>query len=142
MAAPAQAAQLQTNITRVLYVTCPVIRPQASDLPSFRGRPLYLCGASLGGCIALRATLHRPELFQGLVLLAPMLSLEKVAQAGINWLLRPIGNVISLLAPRSQARHVVVGSAYVACYLLACCSSRCSILQTGCCGPQAMSSAC
>lgn len=73
-----------------------------SDLKAFRRHPIFLCGASLGGCIALQAALHSKHLFAGLVLLAPMLSLDKVTQQGMNWLLRPIGNFLSMLAPKSQ----------------------------------------
>jgi len=46
--------------------------------------PLFGLGCSLGGCIALQASMRQPALFQGLVLLAPMLSLERVKRAGAN----------------------------------------------------------
>jgi len=74
------------------------------DLPAFARTPIFLVGGSLGGCIAMRAAIRDASLFAGLVLLAPMLSLEKVARQGLNWLLRPIGAAISLLAPAAAVR--------------------------------------
>jgi hypothetical protein len=49
--------------------------------------PAFGVGCSLGGCIALLASMRRPGLFKGLVLLAPMLSLERIKKAGINRIL-------------------------------------------------------
>ena len=46
--------------------------------------PTFALGCSLGGCVALTAALREPALFRGLVLLAPMLSLERVKRAGKN----------------------------------------------------------
>lgn len=59
-----------------------------SDQPAFAGQRLFLMGISMGGCVAAHAALKRPDLFSGAVLLAPMLSLEKVAKAGLNPYLR------------------------------------------------------
>jgi hypothetical protein len=39
------------------------------------------------------------KLFTGLALLAPMLSLEKVANSGMNRILRPVGFILNKLAP-------------------------------------------
>jgi len=46
--------------------------------------PLFGVGCSMGGCIALSAALKEPSVFDGLVLLAPCLSLERVKRAGAN----------------------------------------------------------
>jgi acylglycerol lipase len=61
--------------------------------------PLFISGISLGGCIALTAARQAPELFAGAVLLAPMLSLKKVARQGLNPYLRPLSAVLSVLVP-------------------------------------------
>lgn len=60
---------------------------------------MVLLGASLGGCIALNSIHQQEELFRGAILLAPMLSLEKVSKAGLNPYLRPVASVISALVP-------------------------------------------
>ena len=45
---------------------------------AFGGLPLFGCGISLGGCVLTSAAHQQPAAFAGAVLLAPMLSLEKV----------------------------------------------------------------
>ena len=67
--------------------------------PGFSGLPLFIGGISLGGCIAFNAALKRRELFRGLALLAPMLSLEHVSRKGLNLYLRPIAALLSWLMP-------------------------------------------
>lgn len=61
--------------------------------------PLFVGGTSLGGCISLLCTQQRPDLFSGLILLAPMLSLERISKRGLNSLLKPIGDILSKLTP-------------------------------------------
>eukprot|EP00887_Chlorella_sp_A99_P006074 scaffold22.g6074.t1 len=61
--------------------------------------PLFVGGISLGGCIAYHATRARRELFRGCLLLAPMLSLERVSRQGLNPYLRPVARVLSRLTP-------------------------------------------
>lgn len=63
------------------------------------GLPLFGMGCSLGGCIVLQAAMRQPNLFRGLVLLAPMLSLERVKRRGANWALVPISHVLSAVVP-------------------------------------------
>lgn len=63
------------------------------------GLPLFGMGCSLGGGIALQASMRQPSLFHGLVLLAPMLSLEGVKRAGANRVLVPLAQLLSLLVP-------------------------------------------
>jgi acylglycerol lipase len=61
--------------------------------------PVFISGISLGGCIAFTAARRKPELFSGAVLLAPMLSLKRVARQGLNPYLRPLSAILSILAP-------------------------------------------
>jgi hypothetical protein len=44
----------------------------------------------------------QPELFRGAVLLAPMLSLEKVSRKGLNPYIRPISSLLSWLWPAGE----------------------------------------
>lgn len=71
----------------------------AAAATAFRGLPQFVAGCSVGGCVAVLAAHRDQELFQGAVLLAPMLSLERVARAGLNPYLRPLTNVADLLVP-------------------------------------------
>jgi acylglycerol lipase len=61
--------------------------------------PMFLQGASMGGCIATRAAMKEKGLFRGVVLLAPMLSLAKVEAKLINRLLKPLSFILNNLAP-------------------------------------------
>ncbi|GLC43766.1 hypothetical protein PLESTB_000905800 [Pleodorina starrii] len=65
------------------------------------GLPKFVSGMSKGGCVALTAALTEPAQFSGVVCLAPMVSLEKVAKKGLNPYLRPLGSLLSLLIPRA-----------------------------------------
>lgn len=60
---------------------------------------MMILGISLGGCIAANCIHQRGDLFQGAVLLAPMLSLEKVSKKGLNPYLRPLASLISAIFP-------------------------------------------
>lgn len=72
---------------------------ESSDIPKFSGLPMMVLGISLGGCIAVNCIHQRGDLFQGAVLLAPMLSLEKISKKGLNPYLRPVASLISSLFP-------------------------------------------
>ena len=73
----------------------------AETLPSTfsNNLPLFVAGISLGGCIAFTAAKRKSELFSGVVLLAPMLSLKKVARQGLNPYLRPVSALLSVILP-------------------------------------------
>lgn len=61
---------------------------------------MFIAGISLGGCIALNCVLREKELFNGgLILLAPMLSLERVTRKFPNGYLLPIAGLVSWLMP-------------------------------------------
>ncbi|GBF91155.1 hypothetical protein Rsub_04824 [Raphidocelis subcapitata] len=64
-----------------------------------RGLPAFAVACSLGGGVALAASLREPSLFDGLVLLAPMLSLESAKRAGANPVLVPISHILAAVAP-------------------------------------------
>lgn len=61
---------------------------------------MYIAGISLGGCIALNCILREKDLFQnGMILLAPMLSLERVTRKFPNGYLLPLAGLVSWLMP-------------------------------------------
>ncbi|KAK9850770.1 hypothetical protein WJX84_004174 [Apatococcus fuscideae] len=72
---------------------------QRSDVEGFSQLPLFLCGESLGGCIAVHAIARLGRQFKGAILLSPMLSLEKTASKGINYYLRPVATLLSWVFP-------------------------------------------
>jgi acylglycerol lipase len=80
---------------------------KASDDPKFgRGLPMFACGISLGGCIATRAANMDPSAFEGVVLLAPMLSLEKLKRDPINKVLRFFSVLLDLFVPSLECIEV------------------------------------
>ena len=60
---------------------------------------MFIAGISLGGCIALNCVLRDKELFNGMILLAPMLSLERVTRKFPNGYLLPLAGLVSYLMP-------------------------------------------
>ncbi|MGK7872463.1 MAG: alpha/beta fold hydrolase [Xenococcaceae cyanobacterium] len=46
-------------------------------------RPVYLCGESFGGCLALKLAAHSPELFDRMILVNPASSFSR--QPGMRW---------------------------------------------------------
>jgi len=71
-----------------------------------RGSPLFVVGESLGGGVAFRAAQLDGQMFSGLVLLAPMLSVERLAAQPINKVIRPIGSFFSRVLPRARIVHM------------------------------------
>lgn len=67
--------------------------------------PIYWLGCSMGGAVACRATQLDPDCgVSGMVLLAPMISLDKVSEKSVlgpikNKHLAPIGGLLSFLVP-------------------------------------------
>lgn len=77
-----------------------LLREEVEDSgPSFSALPIIISGISLGGCISFTAAHRCPEKFRGAVLLAPMLSLERVSRQGLNPYLRPVANLLSRIVP-------------------------------------------
>jgi len=69
--------------------------------PERRSAKLYMAGLSAGGCIALHCVMREPALFEGggLVLMAPMISLEKVSRKSPNKYMLPVARLLSWLVP-------------------------------------------
>lgn len=68
----------------------------------FANLPTFLVGGSAGGCAAVHIAHKHPDICDGVVLLAPMLSLEKISSKGINYYLRPLAEAISYWLPTMQ----------------------------------------
>lgn len=77
-----------------------------TKVPGFSGLPVFLMGISMGGCVAMNVMRQHAELFKGTVLLAPMVSLEKVSRAGLNPYLLPLSRLVSWLLPAAQVAKV------------------------------------
>lgn len=61
---------------------------------------MFVAGISLGGCIALNCVLRDKDLFNsGMILLAPMLSLERVTRKFPNGYLLPLARFVSWAMP-------------------------------------------
>lgn len=74
--------------------------------------PRYLLGGSMGGCLATVLSVRFPDLISGLILLAPMLSLEKLSQKGLNRYLRLLAPIVSALVPKLAIVKVSRNSLY------------------------------
>ena len=61
--------------------------------------PSFIFGASLGGCLAVHVAQQCPNIFAGVVLLAPMLSVDGIRRSGLNRLRNSFAGVLNLLAP-------------------------------------------
>jgi alpha-beta hydrolase superfamily lysophospholipase len=61
--------------------------------------PTFLLGMSMGGYVVVNAAINDETIADGVALLAPMLSLNKLASKGINRVLLPLLTVISRFLP-------------------------------------------
>ena len=61
--------------------------------------PSFMLGMSMGGFVVVSSAIKDENLADGVVLLAPMLSLQKLANRGINKVLLPLLTVISMFVP-------------------------------------------
>mmetsp|Transcript_3193 Transcript_3193/g.7883 ORF Transcript_3193/g.7883 Transcript_3193/m.7883 type:complete len:231 (+) Transcript_3193:399-1091(+) len=68
----------------------------SSDLPKF------IFGVSMGGCLSSTFVLQNPDVFKAAILLAPMLSLERVSQEGLNPYLKPLADFMAKVAPTAR----------------------------------------
>lgn len=94
------SSALSTANDKQIFITHLDGRPGGFQIPSqFSSVPLFISGISLGGCIAYTAALRHPSLYSGAILLAPMLSLEKVSRKGLNPYLRPLATILSYIVP-------------------------------------------
>ncbi|KAF5838790.1 hypothetical protein DUNSADRAFT_2253 [Dunaliella salina] len=84
----------------------------ASPMGSHPSLPHFVLGASLGGCLATVASLKYPHLFNGTILLAAMLSLEKVSRQGLNPYLLHFGNLLSYFLPTLPCANASKNNAF------------------------------
>eukprot|EP00427_Karlodinium_veneficum_P005856 CAMPEP_0169151746 /NCGR_PEP_ID=MMETSP1015-20121227/51038_1 /TAXON_ID=342587 /ORGANISM="Karlodinium micrum, Strain CCMP2283" /LENGTH=267 /DNA_ID=CAMNT_0009221281 /DNA_START=61 /DNA_END=864 /DNA_ORIENTATION=- len=68
--------------------------------------PLFALGESMGGGVVCRAAQMEGSAFAGLVLLAPMLSVENLAKNNMNRIMRPIGGFLSTVAPKARLLYL------------------------------------
>jgi pimeloyl-ACP methyl ester carboxylesterase len=78
-----------------------------AELKQSGDRPVYLCGESFGGCLALKVVQQAPNLFQRMILVNPALTMRDslillISQAMLHWLpeviLQPLaGGLLPLL---------------------------------------------
>ena len=75
------------------------VRARQREAPGAAELPVFILGESLGGGIAVRCATMDAALADGLVLTAPMLTLEKLARKGCNPYLRPFASMLSRVTP-------------------------------------------
>merc|ERR1719183_1168941 len=68
--------------------------------------PMFALGESMGGGVVCRAAQLDPPSFAGLVLLAPMLSVENLAKSRMNRIMRPIGGFLATVAPKARLLYI------------------------------------
>lgn len=71
------------------------------ELEKNSNRPVYLCGESFGGCLAIKVALHSPQLFRKIVLANPASSFNHQPLLGwskiiTSWMPEPIYRLSSL----------------------------------------------
>ena len=66
--------------------------------------PTFLLGMSMGGFVVVNAAMQDENLADGVVLLAPMLSLDRLTARGINKVLLPLVTMISAFLPIPSGR--------------------------------------
>mmetsp|Transcript_28713 Transcript_28713/g.80827 ORF Transcript_28713/g.80827 Transcript_28713/m.80827 type:complete len:332 (-) Transcript_28713:169-1164(-) len=88
-----------------------VLQFRREEIPkrdAFKDLPVFACGISMGGCLAV-TVLHKSwgdGEFVGGVLLAPMLSLERVSRLPVNRILRPLSFLANLIVPSAMLAKV------------------------------------
>jgi len=69
--------------------------------------PIYATGSSLGGGVCIGACIKKPKLFQGLILMAPMVSVERVANKGLNKVMVRFGPTVVKVCPCVESKRLV-----------------------------------
>eukprot|EP00963_Diacronema_lutheri_P008859 scaffold776_cov347-Pavlova_lutheri.AAC.57 len=74
------------------------------DHPLYVNLPLFMIGESMGGNISVHVSqkLHRMGIVDGTILLAPMISLEKLAASPLNRVMLPIARALCRIAPATR----------------------------------------
>ena len=67
------------------------------------GLAVFLEGVSLGGCLCTMVAARRPELVDGMVLIAPLVTMDEVKKKPMNKVLRPLVGVLAVCAPALAA---------------------------------------
>lgn len=96
-------AALATCVGSLESHTC-TLHSQNRELRStqYHATPFFLLGESMGGGLATVTLLRHAPFFTGCILLAPMLSLEKVSSKGINPYIRCVSTVVLLGVARVE----------------------------------------
>jgi len=74
--------------------------------------PSFMLGMSMGGFVVVNAAINDDTLADGVVLLAPMLSLNKLASKGINRVLLPLLTFISMFVPTLPMAETAVNTKF------------------------------
>jgi alpha-beta hydrolase superfamily lysophospholipase len=69
----------------------------------YQGLPVYLQGCSMGGGVCTRIASERPELIDGMVLVAPLIQMERIKARWPNPILLPLVDAMSVLWPSLAA---------------------------------------
>lgn len=102
-----------TNWEGLVEQAANLIENEQKLVPS---RPIYLCGESFGGCLALKLAAHFPQLCNRLILINPASSFNRQSWMGwgasvTQWLPNPLyrlstlGLLPFLIAPQRVSRH-------------------------------------
>lgn len=73
---------------------CGHVREERPDVP------VFIVGTSLGGYVATKTAMEYPTSANGLVTLAPMLSLDRLSKRPLNRVLLPFTTLLSMFIPR------------------------------------------
>lgn len=65
------------DLTNWQVLTESVVALIEAELQQSPDRPVYLCGESFGGCLAMRVALHAPQLFDRIILVNPASSFRR-----------------------------------------------------------------
>lgn len=65
------------DLTRWDVLTESVVNLIVAELQQSPNRPVYLCGESFGGCLAMKVATHSPHLFDRIILVNPASSLSR-----------------------------------------------------------------
>lgn len=84
-----------TDLTSWEELAAQVVSLTRAELAKAPNRPVYLCGESFGGCLAIKVALHSPELFNRIILINPASAFKQKfwlgwGQAIASWLPEPL----------------------------------------------------
>jgi len=94
------------DVARDLLQFAGLARKFVEETIEAKNLPLFALGESMGGGVVCRAAQMEGSAFAGLVLLAPMLSVENLAKNRMNRIMRPIGGFLSTVAPKARLLYL------------------------------------